>query len=90
MPSSPMADRDAQFRGPPPTSFQACSHMAGLPFPQGTNLPLLGFKFSGIVWGKGVVMDSALYIALGLVIAVNVLLVVVAISGAIHRKGIED
>jgi len=35
-------------------------------------------------------MDSALYIAVGLVIAVNVLLVVVAISGAIHRKGIED
>lgn len=35
-------------------------------------------------------MDSALYIVLGVVIAANVLLVAVAIAGAIHRTGVED
>jgi len=40
------------------------------------------------LWGKGV--DIALYIALAGVIAANLLLVVVAIAGAINREELED
>ena len=57
------------------------------PFLKGTIPPWQGLNPTEL---SGVVMDSALYTVVGLVIAANIFLLAVAVMSAIRRKRIED